>query len=100
MNKKRGNRRKKFLLLGFLSLLTLLLLLSTGKRGFIRQLRVKQEKKRLERQIEAIQEEKKKLEEEKAKLNDPQYIEKVAREEYGMAKEKEKVYQVVPDEKK
>ena len=39
------------------------------------------------------------MEEEKEKLNDPEYIEKIAREKYGMAKEKEKVYRVVPKEK-
>lgn len=93
-------RKRRVWILGLLSLLTLLLLLSTGKRGFIQQIRASREKKRLEREIEALQEKKNVLEEEKKKLNDPEHIEKVAREQYGMAKKDEKVYRVVPKEKK
>lgn len=82
-----------------LCLITLLLFLSVGKRGFIQQIRVNQEKKRLIREIESLKEKKKQLEEEKEKLNDPEHIEKIAREEYGMAKKNEKVYRVIPKQK-
>lgn len=80
-------------------LLTLVLLLSVGKRGFIQQIRVKYERKQLQKEIEVLEAEKKELEKEKENLNDPEYIEKVAREKYGMAKKNEKVYRVVPKEK-
>ncbi len=98
--KRKSTKRKKGWILFFLLFLTLLLVFSTGKRGFIQQIRVRQERKRLERKIVELKEEKKKLEEEKKKLNNPEEIEKIAREEYGMAKKKEKVYRIVPKEKK
>jgi cell division protein FtsB len=78
--------------------LILLALLSIGKRGFIQQIRVQREKARLRRMIQALESQKAELEEEKQKLKDPEEVERVAREEYGMAKEKEKVYRVVPKE--
>ena len=83
-----------------LCFITLLLLLSVGKRGFIQQYRVRQKRDRLKQEIEALQAEKKRLEEEKKKLSDPEQIEKIAREEYGMAKKNEKVYRVVPKQEK
>ena len=92
--------KKKGWILFFLLFLTLLLLLSIGKRGFIQQIRVRQERRKLERKIAELKKEKKKLEEEKKKLNDPKEIERIAREEYGMAKKKEKVYRIIPKEKK
>ena len=51
------------------------------------------------KEIETLEEQKTILEEEKERLNDPEYIEKIAREKYGMAKEGEDVYRVVPKEK-
>lgn len=94
-------RKKKWgWLLGFLLLLALLLLLSTGKRGFIQQLRISHKKKQLTKEIEMLQKEKEDLEEEIEKLKTPEYTEKIAREKYGMAKKKEKVYRVIPEEKK
>ena len=53
----------------------------------------------MQQELESLQEEKKKLEEEKDKLNDPEQIEKIAREQYGMAKKDENVYRVVPKER-
>ncbi|RKY51220.1 MAG: hypothetical protein DRP89_09210 [Candidatus Neomarinimicrobiota bacterium] len=97
---KRKSTKKKGWIIFFLLFLTLLLLLSIGKRGFIQQIRVRQERKQLERKIAELKEEKKKLEEEKKKLNNSEEIEKIAREKYGMAKKKEKVYRIVPKEKK
>ncbi len=79
-------------------LLTLVLILSMGKRGFIQQIRIKRERKQLLEEIENLEEQKAALESEKEKLDDPEYIEKIAREEYGMARENEDVYRVVPAE--
>ena len=98
MKKTAVKRKRRMWLFALLSILMLLLLLSTGKRGFIQQIRLRQERRRLEKEIEALQEEIKQLEEEKEKLNDPEHIEQIARKKYGMAKKNEKVYQVVPKE--
>lgn len=94
---KRKNRR--YWIFGILAFLALIIVLSVGKRGFLQQIRVYRAKRQLQREIERLEERKRALEEEKQKLDDPEYIEKIAREEYGMAKEKEKVYNVVPKEK-
>ncbi len=99
MTNRSSKRKRKARILGFLLLLALLLFLSTRKRGFIQQIRIKMERERLNKEIETLEEQKAVLEEEKEKLNDPETIEKIAREKYGMAKEGEDVYQVVPKEK-
>ena len=98
MAKRSKKRRKRVWILGCLLLLTLVLILSMGKRGFIQQIRIKREKDRLQKEIEILEEQKTVLEVEKEKLDDPEYIEKIAREEYGMAKENEDVYRVLPRE--
>ena len=99
--KKQSNRKKRRgWIFGFIVLLTLLILLSIGKRGFIQQIRIKQEQQKLKQEIAELKEKKEILEKEKEKLDDPEHIEKVAREKYGMAKKNEKVYHVVPKDKK
>ena len=64
----------------------------------MQQIRVLKNKKQLEQDIDSLQREEKALESEKKNLDDPGYIEEIAREEYGMAKKNEKVYKVVPEE--
>lgn len=100
MSRRKTIKNRKTLLLGLGAILILLVLLSFGKRGFIQQIRVQRERVRLQRAIQTLEEQKTALEEDKQKLNDPEEVEKVAREEYGMAKEKEKIYRVVPKEEK
>jgi cell division protein FtsL len=99
MARKSSKSHKFHWLVGVLFLVTLIILLSIGRRGFYRQFLIAQEKKRLEREIVALKEELKRLEEEIEKLKDPEYVEKIAREKYGMAKKNEKVYRVVPQQK-
>jgi cell division protein FtsL len=99
MQRKTAKRKRKGGILLLLLFFSFLLILSMGKRGFIQQYRVRQERKRLEQELESLKAEKKKLEEEIDRLDDPEYIEKIAREEYGMAKKNEEVYRVVPQEK-
>jgi len=83
-----------------MSMLALLLLLSVGKRGCFEQVRVQVEKKKLESEIRALEKEKSAAIAEKKKLEDPAEVEKIAREKYGMSKKDEKVYRVIPKEKK
>ncbi len=98
--RKKSNKRKNIWLAGFLFILMLILILSIGRRGFIQQIRIAREKKSLERELESLSQRKKALEEQKKELNDPKTIEKIAREQYGMSKKNEKVYRVIPKEKK
>ncbi len=99
MKKKSLKRRRKRWIFGFIALLVLLFFLSIGKRGFIQHIRIKIEQNRLKREIASLEKEKELLEEEKKKLDNPEHIEKIAREKYGMAKKNEKVYHVVPEKK-
>jgi cell division protein FtsL len=81
-------------------MLALLLLLSVGKRGCYEQARAHLEKKKIEGEIRELEKEKARAAAEKKKLEDPAEVEKIAREKYGMSKKDEKVYRVVPKEKK
>ena len=96
MRNKNVNKRRRLLLLCILCFCTLLLLLSLDKRGFVKQYQVWRQRKSLQIQIDALQEEKLMLEEECNRLKDPDRIEEVAREKYGMAKKNEKVYRIIP----
>ena len=78
----------------------ILIVLFWGKRGFWGQYHAFREKKRLENQIQSLESKRDTLKSELKNLDNPETIEKIAREEYGMAKKDEKVYRVVPKEKK
>lgn len=92
----KSNRRARLAGLG--GLLALLFLLSTGSRGFIQQIRLQQQKRQLEREIESLRHTIEMLEAEKQRLYDPEEIERIAREKYGMAKKNEKILRIVPAE--
>lgn len=92
-------QRKRRVWPGVILFCTLLFFLSIGKRGLIQQARVRIERYRLQKEIEVLKKKKEALETEKKALNEPQVIEKIAREKYGMAKKNEKVYRVIPKEK-
>jgi cell division protein FtsL len=96
LNRKQ-RRRVTWAVIGSLALL---IALFSGPRGCWRQLQVRMERRVIERDIRALEEEKKKLAAEKKSLDDPATVEKIAREEYGMSKKDEKVYRVVPKDKK
>ena len=67
-------------------------------RGLISWYRYTQEKNRIEAARDSLKEEGVRLREEIEKLKFvPEYMEKLAREKYGMAKKGEKVYKVVPE---
>ena len=97
-NRRVTTGRRRHFFLGLIIFFILLILFSLGKRGFIQQIRIRRERVQLQQAIRSLETQKAELEEEKQKLNDPETVEKVAREEYGMAGDKEKVYRVIPKE--
>ncbi|RKY75330.1 hypothetical protein DRQ07_12040 [candidate division KSB1 bacterium] len=97
---KKTQTNKTGKLLFLLIFTAIILLFSLGKRGFIQHIKLRLEQKRLKKEIEALKLQKEDLEKEKELLNKPEYIEKIAREEYKMAKKGEKIYIIVPDKKK
>ena len=67
--------------------------------GYLRIRRLLRENRELERQIQQVRQENERLAEEQRRLKeDPVYLEKVAREKLGIAKEGEVIYQVAPSE--
>lgn len=81
-----------FVIMFIVLILTLFLF---ADRGFLHFYRSYNEREILEKEIEALQQKRDTLLQEKDKLkNDPEYIEKIAREKYKMKKKDEKVYQV------
>ena len=69
--------------------------------GLYRLYQLKQEIKASNERIEALKSENARLEAERQRLlDDPEYLERVAREKYRMAKPGEKVYRVVIETKK
>ncbi|MFQ6092357.1 MAG: septum formation initiator family protein [bacterium] len=83
------------LLLGAVLLLVYVFLL--GDYGAYRIWKQKREIAQMEQAIEALHLRQQELKEEADLLkNDPEYIEKIAREEYGMIKRGEIIYRMVP----
>ena len=67
-------------------------------RGLISWYNYTQERKRIEVELDSLKAEEVRLREEIEKLKfAPEYMEKLAREKYGMARKGEKVYKVVPE---
>lgn len=95
INKKRL-RLKILLLLNILFSAFLILLTNIKENGIIEVNRLKAELIRLEQKIDNIGDENRKLEDEIYSLkNDTLYIEKIAREELGLVKHGETVFEFV-----
>ncbi|HTX18462.1 MAG TPA: septum formation initiator family protein [Bacteroidota bacterium] len=94
LTKLRTNKRLSLvLILGF----ALLLYVLFNSQGVLPRLRLEREKKAMIEKIRRAEDEQKQLQEQsKALEGDKKAIEKVAREKYGMVREGEKVYKVVP----
>ena len=94
---KRIAQKKRIKL--FLSVLVLLLIVTyffVGERGTYKLISFYNQKEKIIEEIQQLEIEKKELEKFKSELeNDPQSIEKVAREKYKMKKKGERVYQIV-----
>ena len=94
LTKLRTNKRLSLILvLGF----ALLVYVLFNSQGVLQRIRLEREKKEMIEKIQRAEEEQKQLQEQsKALEGDKKAIEKVAREKYGMVREGEKVYRVVP----
>ena len=92
--------QKKFIR-GVLSLIaiTLLIVFVFGDHGLFQLYKLKKERAEIQKHISQLRENREVLISEKNRLeNDLEYIEKLAREKYRMAKPGEKVFKVIPKE--
>ena len=92
-----ANTQKKFIN-GVIVLLTItfLAIFIFGDHGLFQLFKLKQEKKEIQKHITELRKERELLISEKKRLeNDLNYIEKLAREKYRMAKPGERVYKVI-----
>lgn len=96
---KRSKKRKHVRNLVLFSIFILLIIFFvSGPRGTYRLFSFTKQKQDLIKEIEHLENESKQLQILKDKLeNEPDYIEKVAREQYKMKKKDEKVYQIVEE---
>ena len=95
---KQIDETQKKLVQGALSLIGILMALTFifGDHGLLQLYKLKKEKNKIQNHITNFREEKEKLVSEKHRLeNDIDYIEKLAREKYRMAKPGEKVFKVI-----
>ena len=100
---KQIDETQKKLVRGMLSLIGILMALTFifGDHGLFQLYKLKKEKNKIQNHITNFREEKEKLILEKHRLeNDIDYIEKLAREKYRMAKPGEKVFKVIDSNKK
>lgn len=80
-----------------LGAIVLLIIFFLGDHGVYQLYRLRKEKTEVQKLIVELREEKQDLEAEKIRLEtDFDYIERLARERYRMAKKGEKVYKVIP----
>jgi cell division protein DivIC len=92
--------KNKRLLIGLIVGVPLLIYIVFGHRGILQRLSLESEKTELEERIRASEAEGKALEQQSKRLdNDPQTIEKVARERHNMVREGDRVYKVNPEKK-
>ena len=83
----------------FLIAITLLVVFVFGDHGLFQLYKLKKERAEIQKHISQLRENREALISEKNRLeNDLEYIEKLAREKYRMAKPGEKVFKVVPKE--
>ena len=100
---KQIDETQKKLVRGSLGLIGVLMVLTFifGDHGLLQLYKLKKEKNKIQNHITNHREEKEKLKSEKHRLeNDIDYIEKLAREKYRMAKPGEKVFKVIDSNRK
>ena len=85
------------LVLAAVGLILVVALLVGGEDGFYRLWNRRQELRELEEKVAVLEAENDSLRQILWRLeNDPEYIEKVAREEYGMSRQGERIYRLHP----
>ncbi|HIE04912.1 MAG TPA: septum formation initiator family protein [Candidatus Latescibacteria bacterium] len=89
-------RKLRKFLLPFLASIGIYLIF--GEHGLWRMWKLKRKERELRREVAEIEARRRVLEEERKRLKegDPELIEKLARERYGMVKPGEKVYIILP----
>lgn len=75
-----------------------LFLLFWGIKSYLKVNQAKNEVKKMEQKLEELKSENEELKEEEKNLQNPFYIEKLAREKLGLAKKGEVVYKILPKE--
>jgi len=100
---KQIDETQRKLVRGALSLIGVLMVLTFifGDHGLMQLYKLKKEKNKIQNHITKFRKEKEELVSEEHRLeNDIEYIEKLAREKYRMAKPGEKVFKVIDSNKK
>ncbi len=70
-----------------------------SRHGYLRRRELARENQRLQQELEDMRAENARLREELSRLDDPEAVEKLAREKLGLVKEGEKVYRFVEKDK-
>jgi cell division protein FtsB len=100
VSREQRKRNYVFFCIIFVALAYLSYNLIFGEMGLLKYMELKKNKQRLESDIARIQKENKNMSEQVNSLKkDPYYIEKYAREEYGLAKPDEFIFQFKKDDK-
>ena len=85
----------------FLIVFTLFIIFIFGDHGLFQLYKLRKEREMVQKHISELRKEREKLITEKNRLNNNlEYIEKLARERYRMAKPGEQVFKVIPNDKK
>ena len=92
-------RKKRVKQIAFFTVLVVIIVFfASGSRGTYQLYKFNKQKQDLESELKELESEKAKLEQMKTNIeNDPEYIEKIAREKYKMKKKEEKVYEIVEE---
>jgi cell division protein FtsB len=90
------NKKQTKIAIIIAAVILIFLFFFTGSRNLIQLIESSREKKELIRKIDEMKKRKAHLDSIKYKLeNDPEYIEKIAREKYNMKKKGEKIYKII-----
>jgi len=93
--------KKKIIVLSVSSLILLILLGRIFIPEYLKFRELAKQNRELERRIEQVKQDNRRLKEEHQKMiNDPLYLEKVAREKLGVVRKGEVVYKVLPPQEK
>lgn len=93
--KKKNQQKKKVIAVGIIGIIVVTMLIF-GDMGLIKYFQLKKQSEQLRTEINSLINESKYLTDQIGKLeNDMDYIERIAREEFRMAKKGEKVFRII-----